>query len=92
MRFKPNILLLDGIVQHLKELGWATLKHVAKQEDTHIWSQGCKSAKDIGLEGNFKPLWNYFVIELKKTHVKLTQEEGSLIRVYKKDEDITLKN
>jgi hypothetical protein len=72
-----DIFLPQELILQLQERGLFKLNHVSNPGITDIWHQGWMSAGMLGLEGEYADLWNTFLSEMDRAHIRL---EGGSIR------------
>jgi hypothetical protein len=75
----PRVLVL-----HLQEIKKSTLNTINKPEETSVWKQGWLSAVNLTLNGNSARLWELYVNELRRAHIRLTKSPNELIWSYNK--------
>lgn len=49
-----------------------------------LWSQGWKKSRSLGLHGDWVRIWDEYVVELKKSHIHLWEEQYSLFWISNK--------
>jgi len=75
----PHHLLNPRLIEALEERGIFMLGQMADEQSSSLFAQGWKSARSLGLEGDFVPEFDRYISALRNSHIRLRDREDTLI-------------